>query len=82
MKNELISEIEIFLAINYTDNYPLKDLDVYDDENEQGESHKTISITKYESGLCVDLDNGDSIPLSELSEKELKNICDELDIIY
>lgn len=84
MKNELISEIDIFLGMNNTMKYPISDVDINDDDNGQGENHKSVCLVKtcVPKGVIISLeiDNGDIIPLDELSEKELECICEELEI--
>lgn len=59
--------------------FRLYDVDIYDDENCGGESHKTERIFINEDNIAmVELDNGDVIDIEELDYNELIAIYEEL----
>ena len=77
-KNYLMANI--FERMKILQRLDLEDIDIYDDDNQQGESHKAeeIYLNFADNVVYINLDNGDEIPLEELSYNELIAIYDEL----
>lgn len=69
----------IIFKLHIFGNYHLEDVDIYDDDEQRGESHKVDMIYLSDDNIpCVELENGDVIELEELSYTELLSIQEEL----
>lgn len=74
--------VNIYERMKLLQSVDFEDIDIYDDDNQQGEVHKAekIYLNFADNEVYVSLDNGDEIPLGELSYNELIEIYAE--IIY
>ena len=72
--------VNVYERMKFLQRLDLEDVDIYDDDNQQGESHKAeeIYLNFADNVVYVNLDNGDEIPLEELSYNELIAIYEEL----
>ena len=72
--------VNVYERMKLLQRLDLEYVDIYDDNNQQGESHKAeeIYLNYSDNVVYVNLDNGDEIPLEELSYNELIAIYEEL----
>lgn len=76
-KKHVIANIDFHLR-QYGE-FILWDVDIYDDDNMQGEVHKASRIFVNDDNITVvELDNGDEINIEELSYNELLCIYEEI----
>ena len=76
-KRNIISNI--YFHLNQYGWFTLCDVDIYDDDNMQGEVHKATKIFINSDNIAmVELDNGDEIDIEELSYNELLCIYEEI----
>ena len=76
-KKNIITNIDFHLR-QYGE-FILWDIDIYDDDNMQGELHKASRIFINSDNIAiVELDNGDEINIEELSYNELLCIYEEI----
>lgn len=76
-KKNIITNIDFHLR-QYGE-FILWDIDIYDDDNMQGEVHKASRIFINSDNIAiVELDNGDEINIEELSYNELLCIYEEI----
>ena len=76
-KKHVIANIDLHLR-QYGE-FILWDVDIYDDDNMQGEVHKASRIFVNDDNITVvELDNGDEINIEELSYNELLCIYEEI----
>lgn len=69
----------IYYHLNIYGEFDLWDVDIYDDDNMQGEVHKAIRIFINDDNIAiVELDNGEEIDIEELSYNELLCIYEEI----
>lgn len=80
LKGAILIYSKIFFILKKKGEIMLDDIDIYDDD-EEGEVHKGIRLFIKKGELdvsMIELDNGDEIPLCELSLNELKRIFEEI----
>lgn len=72
--------VNIYECMKTLQSIEFEDIDIYDDDNQQGEVHKAekIYLNFADNEVYVSLDNGDDIPLEELSYNELVEVYNEI----